>query len=285
MHRLIGELELDQWIRLEETQSTNDYLMNSALPAGTIVTARKQSRGRGRSGRIWRQSPQQGLYFSGLFGWEERPPGTTFSLAMALGLLDALQSSFPDGVASLALKWPNDLVRLKGQLQTGSRVTMRKSPANPEIQESDADSKIASNARTGSQLEKLGGILIEGKSAPGMWQTVVGIGLNWSGAPNEESGDAYPPGFLFSNETAEKPGQQPEDLVPALCAALNQRAQHYEQSSIIEDFQKWDVLQNRRIRIDNEARLVTGLDREGALVLEDGHRISDSARNLEILWS
>lgn len=301
LHRLLHPLELDQWIRLQEVDSTNDYLMHSSLPAGTIVTAGKQSKGRGRSGRQWREAPQQGLYFSGILGWEDRPPGNTFSLAMALGLLDALQNRYPQAADSVALKWPNDLVRIQAMTENGEVSGV----ADVSATSASPGEKLPGNSRSGKEradvgsigeavhkkevhrmrLEKLGGILIEGKSNGGMWQTVVGIGINWLGAPEQEQGDTYAPGFLFPANVGQEPREMPEDFVPDLIAALNRRALQYEQSNTLQDFQKWDVLQNRHIQYDGRAMRVAGLDREGALLLEDGSRITDSARTLEILWS
>ncbi|MCB1171510.1 MAG: hypothetical protein KDK25_14285, partial [Leptospiraceae bacterium] len=229
------------------------------------------------------------------------PPGNTFSLAMALGLLDALQNRYPQAADSVALKWPNDLVRLQAMTENGEVSGV----ADVSATSASPGEKLPGNSRSGKErvdvgsigesvhkkevhrmrLEKLGGILIEGKSNGGMWQTVVGIGINWLGAPEQEQGDTYAPGFLFPANVGQEPREMPEDFVPDLIAALNRRALQYEQSNTLQDFQKWDVLQNRHIQYDGRAMRVAGLDREGALLLEDGSRITDSARTLEILWS
>jgi BirA family biotin operon repressor/biotin-[acetyl-CoA-carboxylase] ligase len=93
----------------DEIGSTNDEAAARArigAPAGTVITAQRQSAGRGRQGREW-QSPVGNLYASVLL----RPRTDVscygqlaFVLALALG--EAIGSY---GV-NWALKWPNDVL-------------------------------------------------------------------------------------------------------------------------------------------------------------------------------
>ncbi|MCB1166709.1 MAG: biotin--[acetyl-CoA-carboxylase] ligase [Leptospiraceae bacterium] len=248
-------LDLDQWVRLESTDSTNQYLSESSSPSGTIVTARQQLKGKGRSGRAWRSSPGAALYFSGILEWPEQPPGPFFSLACGLAVLDAVRMHCPDSTG-LLLKWPNDIIRRSvhaGQSNNGTSAT------NQE------------------HIEKIGGVLIEGRAvSAGVWQTIVGIGLNWSEAPAAEGGDAFAPGALGC------PGQ-PEDLVPHLVRALNHRAESFEASHTLEEFRNADLFSNRFVRCDDKSGRVVGLNSAGALVLDSGATIEDSARSIELL--
>lgn len=96
---------------LDECDSTNSELMARAeagAPSGTVVAARRQTAGRGRLGRSWIADPDASLAFSLLWRF---PPGTWpagLSLAVGVGLAEALETL---GVGDLALKWPNDLLR------------------------------------------------------------------------------------------------------------------------------------------------------------------------------
>ncbi len=95
--------------RLDSVDSTNTYLADMArrgAPAGSIVTARRQTAGRGRAGRSF-LSPEGGLYLSLLL----RPVGSfepgliTARAAVAVcRALDAL------GVDGSGIKWVNDII-------------------------------------------------------------------------------------------------------------------------------------------------------------------------------
>jgi BirA family biotin operon repressor/biotin-[acetyl-CoA-carboxylase] ligase len=92
--------------------STNDEarrLAEASAPAGTVVLAAEQSRGRGRHGRQW-ASPPGNLYCSVLL----RPDcamalATQLSLVAGLALAEALATLAPEAV-ELQLKWPNDVL-------------------------------------------------------------------------------------------------------------------------------------------------------------------------------
>jgi BirA family biotin operon repressor/biotin-[acetyl-CoA-carboxylase] ligase len=95
----------------EEIGSTNSEalrLAEAGAPEFTLVTARRQSAGRGRRGRAW-MSPDSNLYASMVLR-PQRPPATasqlSFVAALAVGeLLDRL------GVRGrIGFKWPNDVL-------------------------------------------------------------------------------------------------------------------------------------------------------------------------------
>jgi BirA family biotin operon repressor/biotin-[acetyl-CoA-carboxylase] ligase len=96
---------------LAETASTNDVARDLAArgtPAGFVVAASRQTRGRGRLGRTWESPRDAGLYVSILL----RPE----LAARDAGQLTILSSvAMADAVEALSgvrpqIKWPNDLV-------------------------------------------------------------------------------------------------------------------------------------------------------------------------------
>ena len=98
------------YLELEETASTNTYATQHAgeLADMTMVTARRQSAGRGQRGNSWESEPGRNLTFSLFF----RPPRSLhprsqffISEAVALAIADALAGR---GVEAM-VKWPNDI--------------------------------------------------------------------------------------------------------------------------------------------------------------------------------
>lgn len=96
---------------VETVDSSSTFLKSLASkgePAGAVVVAGEQTRGRGRAGRAWFSPRGLGLWFSVLL----RPDGGTDELAplpivVAASVAEALADA--SGVA-LAVKWPNDIV-------------------------------------------------------------------------------------------------------------------------------------------------------------------------------
>ncbi|MBT9130967.1 MAG: Bifunctional ligase/repressor BirA [candidate division WS2 bacterium] len=105
-------------IWLEEVDSTNNYakkLIENGEEEGTMVLARKQTRGRGREDRNW-ISPEGGLYLSLIL----KPPFPVKELSMmtlltAVVVLEAIEklTGF-----RCQVKWPNDLL-LEGRKVCG----------------------------------------------------------------------------------------------------------------------------------------------------------------------
>lgn len=131
---------IDQLDVAWSVDSTNTQLRHTAVASDKVrvLLAERQTGGRGRLGRSWQSPLAANLYLSIL---REFPGGWSclsgLSLAVGLAMAQALESL---GVASIALKWPNDV-------QIGGR--------------------------------KLGGILIEGAGErSGNVRAVIGLGLN-----------------------------------------------------------------------------------------------------------
>ncbi len=102
----------------EEVTSTNDLAKALALegePEGTVVTAARQSGGRGRMGRGW-ESPTGGVYLSAIL----RPdlPASDLTLLTVLSCLPVAQAIEEVCHAVPSIKWPND-VKLHGRKVAG----------------------------------------------------------------------------------------------------------------------------------------------------------------------
>jgi BirA family transcriptional regulator, biotin operon repressor / biotin---[acetyl-CoA-carboxylase] ligase len=96
---------------LSETESTNDVAREWALvgaPEGALVTAARQTRGRGRRARVWESPPDTGLYASFILrpGWLAKK---TSDLAIVAGMA-AFHALKTAGVPNLRVKWPNDIL-------------------------------------------------------------------------------------------------------------------------------------------------------------------------------
>jgi len=96
---------------LAETASTNDVARAWALsgaPDGAVVTARHQTRGRGRRERTWDSPAGTGLYLSVILR-PDWPAVEAPKLAILAGMaaFTALQRS---GIPNLKVKWPNDIL-------------------------------------------------------------------------------------------------------------------------------------------------------------------------------
>ena len=94
---------------IAEAASTNDLVRARALagePAGLVIRAGRQTKGRGRHGRTW-ASPLGNLYASLLLRPDVRPStAATLSLASGLALAQTLRAL----TVPACLKWPNDVL-------------------------------------------------------------------------------------------------------------------------------------------------------------------------------
>jgi BirA family biotin operon repressor/biotin-[acetyl-CoA-carboxylase] ligase len=95
------------------TDSTNDDARADALagaPDGHVVIADSQRAGRGSHGRVWTSPAGSDLYLSIVarpqLAFAALPPLT---LAVGLGVADAVQALLPDHGACTEVKWPNDV--------------------------------------------------------------------------------------------------------------------------------------------------------------------------------
>ncbi|HEV2264844.1 MAG TPA: biotin--[acetyl-CoA-carboxylase] ligase [Stellaceae bacterium] len=91
---------------LASTSDEARRLARAGAPEGTVVTARVQTAGRGRQGRIWVSQP--GNLHASVLLRPDAPMARTAQLGFAAGLAvaDALHAFAPK--ALVTLKWPND---------------------------------------------------------------------------------------------------------------------------------------------------------------------------------
>lgn len=94
---------------VDSTSSDLKRRLENGAPIGTMVVARHQSAGRGRSGRSWFSDTDKNLYFSmSLFiRGELETLVPLVPLAAGIALIDAIAEQ---GCVLPRLKWPNDLL-------------------------------------------------------------------------------------------------------------------------------------------------------------------------------
>lgn len=111
-------------IVLEETPSTQDAQETCAAPPGSLVTAWRQTSGRGRFGRHWSDTGDQGVAVTFVI---DAQPAERLALVGAIAAAEAAESAL---AAPVGIKWPNDVVvggrKLAGVLieRSGDRVLM-----------------------------------------------------------------------------------------------------------------------------------------------------------------
>ncbi len=98
-------------LEFAEVESTNDVAKAEALRGaaeGLVVVADRQTRGRGRRGRVWSSPPGGGLYLSVLL----RPdwPAVEAPWLGVLAGLAAWRTARALGADTAVVKWPNDVL-------------------------------------------------------------------------------------------------------------------------------------------------------------------------------
>jgi len=237
-------LTTDQWITLSETESTNSLLLNGNYPSGTMVTARRQTAGRGRQGRAWSNTKDQSFLYSVLLEFDELPSAATaMPLIAGLAVLEAAETCLRDlypaasAQTSFFLKWPNDiLIKREGT------------------------------------IGKLAGILLESRMEKGRFRVVTGVGLNWSAVPRITDPAPFAPAALFPEEFPQ--AKEPEQFVAWLLTALNRR--HYDNpifsAEIKEAIEDRFFLKGRQMRGAFGLASCDGISADGTLILrlQDG---------------
>lgn len=234
---------------LPEVGSTNAHALAMGRDGASdpvVVTAWRQTAGRGRAGRQWDAPPGQALTLSLALPLRLADvPGGGSALSLAVGLwtaqaLDQLRQPSPR--PPLQLKWPNDLW---------------------------------------VEDRKLAGILIEAIQGPALapeqrW-VVIGIGLNLIGTPEpwqaERTDAAKALGLGLT------PGQAMGAVVPALLAGLRQ-FEHSGFAPLREAYAARDALRGRPVALWRHMQALTtppdaqgtaqGVDVQGALLVDDG---------------
>ncbi len=118
---LIARTEEDRvaWsaVVYDQVESTSDLLLREEVagaPEGLVVTAERQSRGRGRLGRRWESDSPGGIYTSLLLRPElGLPQAHRLTILTTVAVAEAVEeiTGF-----SPKIKWPNDLIGPRGKL-------------------------------------------------------------------------------------------------------------------------------------------------------------------------
>ncbi|MES2812763.1 MAG: biotin--[acetyl-CoA-carboxylase] ligase [Bacteroidota bacterium] len=100
-------------IKLDAIDSTNDFLkgliQNQSVENFTIVTAKKQTKGKGQMGSIWHTEESKNLITSILISNTLSSTESIFELniAVAVSIIKALKKN---KIPLLTIKWPNDIM-------------------------------------------------------------------------------------------------------------------------------------------------------------------------------
>lgn len=100
-------------VKLDATTSTNDFLSELArsqrLENFTVVTAEKQTHGRGQRGALWESETGKNLTMSVLVESIFANPESVFVLnaAVAVAIADTVTAL---GIDQVSIKWPNDIL-------------------------------------------------------------------------------------------------------------------------------------------------------------------------------
>lgn len=237
----------------ESVDSTNDELFRISrfrdLPNGTAVLAESQSRGKGRTGRVWHSPSGLGIYLSVLFRLENQPALLSqLTLAAGVSVCKTLQRTTG---RSPELKWPND-VRYDG-LKVGGILT-------------------EAQARNGS-----------------IRNVVVGIGVNVSHGPEDFPDNIRPTSTSISLATGRTPDRHAltAGLLDDLETTVERwRAEGF--SSLADTWKRNSSTIGRKVRVLIENQPIEGmavaLTDEGALMIEaeGGELVVDTGEVIEL---
>ncbi|PPR78090.1 MAG: Bifunctional ligase/repressor BirA [Alphaproteobacteria bacterium MarineAlpha2_Bin1] len=112
MNKITGLSSFFSYQKYDLVESTNELMKDLALksfPEGTLIHAINQSKGKGRSGKVW-ESQKGNLFFSVLL----RPKVlnqeiSQLSFVSSLAVRQAL-SNITNDTRNFTLKWPNDIL-------------------------------------------------------------------------------------------------------------------------------------------------------------------------------
>jgi len=167
---------------VDSTQLIPRRIWGAAPPHGTVVAARRQVHGRGRSSNTW-ESPEGCLMFTTVLRaplqWGQHMPLLQHAMAVAAaeGVNSALTAAGAASSTQTHIKWPNDLYLSRGGAGLSTAI------------DDDAPSKI-------------GGILCQSEfdSASSAFVLCVGIGINVFGTEPYRSMQ----GYLASSPSAQE---------------------------------------------------------------------------------
>jgi BirA family biotin operon repressor/biotin-[acetyl-CoA-carboxylase] ligase len=213
-----------------QLDSTNRWCLQEGQ-CGDVCLAEQQTAGRGRRGRNWESPAGVNLYLSLRWCFPHVPQHLSMlGLVVGLAVAEALETC---GIRGHGLKWPNDIVF----------------PAPLAGEGSGMGGIIA--------IKKLGGILLEAVGS--LEQVVIGIGLNVN-IPALAATAIDQPWTSLLEATGHV--QSRNWLVAAILQRLVARLQAFPQLDMAQfqqDWQRWDILAQRQVRVLSGAETLDGL--------------------------
>ncbi|MGA1845981.1 biotin--[acetyl-CoA-carboxylase] ligase [Deferribacter abyssi] len=94
-------------IYFKTIDSTNNFALNSDLNPGYIIVADKQTKGKGRQGRVWNSDEEDNLYFTLVLENNDFVNLFKINIISAYALCDVMRSDYS---INSKVKWPNDVV-------------------------------------------------------------------------------------------------------------------------------------------------------------------------------
>lgn len=92
---------------LRETESTQDAARRANAQAGEVFLTWRQTAGRGRLGRRWLDTFDDGLAVTFVLEADDSP---RLAVVAAVAVAEAIESSCPNLRGRVGIKWPNDLI-------------------------------------------------------------------------------------------------------------------------------------------------------------------------------
>ncbi|XDD46294.1 biotin--[acetyl-CoA-carboxylase] ligase [Leptospira sp. WS39.C2] len=234
-------LKLELGHRIPSVNSTNDWIRNPELPFGSWVIAEEQTQGKGRGLNAWQSLGEDPLIFSSKIRISAAEISLPLlSIFISSALLKTIFLFFPEREADTTIKWPNDIYK--------------------------NDKKIA-------------GVLVQSEFINGVYDVVIGIGLNFFGqiVPDNLKDKA-----TFLCETSLGEGEL-ERFVNQLVLEINQAIiTLLDPSQVLKDLvwiEAHSLLTNKVIETEWDERIVRGrvlgIDELGFLLImtENGQKI------------
>ncbi|TGL51659.1 biotin--[acetyl-CoA-carboxylase] ligase [Leptospira kemamanensis] len=227
--------------RLPSVSSTNEWIRDPEIPFGSWVIADEQTAGKGRGQNVWQSLGEDPLIFSGKIRLSAAEISLPLvSIFISSALLKTIYRFFPERLEDTTIKWPNDIYK--------------------------KDKKVA-------------GILVQSEFTNGVYDIVIGIGLNFFGKQIPEHLNEKAT-YLCENPLGEG---DLERFANQLVLEINQAViTLLDQSQVLKDLvwiEEHSLLKNKVIETEWEERMVRGrvlgIDELGFLLImtETGQKI------------
>jgi BirA family transcriptional regulator, biotin operon repressor / biotin---[acetyl-CoA-carboxylase] ligase len=274
------------------TDSTNARareLVEAGAPGGTVVSAREQTAGRGRRGRVWTAPEGKALLYSAILRpLDERH--LLLPLSVPLAVCVAAEALRPG--SECQVKWPNDVwlegSKLAGILiearfpsedsasVTGERRTKRGKDAGRPNSSAIRPTGDAA-ARSVRRRQARAGSPLTGTQLPQEGWAVIGVGLNLSIEQDEFPDDLRQPAISLGG------GITPEEARRELDAQLG-RWVDADEAEVLTEWRRRDGLRGREVSWEEGSGVADGIDDRGNLVVvvPGGNRISLGAGEVQL---